>query len=84
MAETKVKSPWEEKRTVRLDRAKGENAIQTALVSVNGRDFYIPRGVSVEVPLPVYEVIEESRNRLDIYDRKCEELNRNANSRELK
>lgn len=84
MAENKVTSPWEEKRTVRLDRAKGENAVQTKFVSINGRDFYIPRGKAVEVPLPVYEAIERARCAREKYDMNCAEMARAAQAQELK
>ena len=79
MPETKTeKSVWEQKKTVYLDRAKGENAVQTELVSVNGRDFYVPRGKDVDVPLPVYNAIMRSREAQNRYDAKCEALARAA------
>lgn len=85
MAETtKQKTAWDEKRTVRLDRAKGDNAVQTMFVSVNGRDFHVPRGKNVEVPLPVYNTIMRSQNAQDSYDEKCEELAKSARAKELK
>ena len=35
-------------------------------VCVNGRTFQVPRGKAVEVPLPVYEVLENARRQLEL------------------
>ena len=49
--------PWDIKRTIRLPRAlSGEQNF--IAVSINDRDFQVPRGKEVDVPLPVYEVLE--------------------------
>ena len=84
MAETKEKSPWDIMKTVRLDRAKGENAVQTQLISINERDFFVPRGRPVDVPLPVYEAIELSRCAREKYDINCQEFAKAASAPELK
>lgn len=48
--------PWQEKRTVFLSRPIGGEQ-KHVVVGVNGRLFKVPRGKSVEVPLPLYERI---------------------------
>ena len=35
---------------------------ETRLVSVNGKDYFVPKGREVEVPLPVYEVLANSED----------------------
>ena len=35
-------------------------------VCVNGRTFQVPRGKAVEVPEPVYEVLENARRQLEL------------------
>ena len=44
--------------TVRLPRLPGQNAIQEEFFSVNGKNFRIKRGETVEIPEEVAEVIE--------------------------
>lgn len=49
--------PWDIEKTIRLPRAlSGEQNF--IAVSINDRDFQVPRGKEVDVPLPVYEVLE--------------------------
>lgn len=43
-----------------LEKLRGRNANQQIFVSLNGRDYLIQRGVSVEVPIGVYEVVMNS------------------------
>lgn len=63
------KDPWAVMMTVRVPRDPASNE-KTLYVGINGRDFLIPRGKSVEVPLPVYNAIlmmeaaEEAKRRL--------------------
>ena len=61
MAETTKKvtdNAAESKRvTVRLPRAKGINAEQEEFFSVNGKNYRIKRGETVEIPEAVAEVI---------------------------
>ena len=45
------------KVTVRLPRATGRNAIQEEFFSVNGKNYIIKRGETVEIPEEVAEVI---------------------------
>lgn len=77
MAEIKEKATTRT-RTVFLDRIGGENAVQTMLVSVNGKDYYVPRGKSVDVPEEVYEVIESAKKADYANQDKLEEFARLA------
>ena len=43
--------------TVRLPRLPGQNAIQEEFFSVNGKNYIIKRGETVEIPEEVAEVI---------------------------
>lgn len=43
--------------TVRLPRLPGQNAIQEEFFSVNGKNYLIKRGETVEIPEEVAEVI---------------------------
>lgn len=45
------------KVTVRLPRLPGQNAIQEEFFSVNGKNYLIKRGETVEIPEAVAEVI---------------------------
>ena len=58
MADTIKKDNAKSKRvTVRLPRLPGQNAIQEEFFSVNGRNYLIKRGETVEIPEEVAEVI---------------------------
>lgn len=46
--------------TVRLPRLQGQNAIQEEFFSVNGKNYIIKRGETVEIPEEVAEVIRNS------------------------
>ena len=46
--------------TVRLPRLNGQNAIQEEFFSVNGKNYRIKRGETVEIPEEVAEVIRNS------------------------
>ena len=46
--------------TVRLPRLQGQNAIQEEFFSVNGKNCRIKRGVDVEIPEEVAEVIRNN------------------------
>lgn len=48
------------KVTVRLPRLPGQNAIQEEFFSVNGKNYLIKRGVTVEIPEEVAEVIRNA------------------------
>lgn len=50
-------SPWDEMLEIKLPKAsKTEQNFQ--FVSVNGRVFQVPKGKTVKVPKPVYEVLK--------------------------
>ena len=51
-------------KTITLPRAGGTEQ-QSVFVCVNGRTFQVPRGKAVEVPEPVYEVLENARQQLE-------------------
>ena len=48
------------KVTVKLPRAKGQNAIQEEFYSVNFKNYIIKRGETVEIPEELAEVIENA------------------------
>ena len=54
-----------EMKSITLPRAGGTQQ-QSEFVCVNGRTFQVPRGKAVEVPLPVYEVLENARRQLEL------------------
>lgn len=47
--------------TVRLPRLSGQNALQEEFFSVNGRNYIIKRGETVDIPEEVAEVIENGQ-----------------------
>ncbi len=49
--------PWSVMKPIFLPRAQAGES-KTQYVSVNSRDFLVPKGKQTEVPLPVYEVLE--------------------------
>lgn len=65
MAEAKKEiretDPWKETREVYVPLVRGEE--KTLPVSVNDRNYAVPKGQRVQVPLPVYYVIQ---NMLDM------------------
>lgn len=50
---------FEQKKSITLPRASGTQQ-NAEFVCVNGRTYQVPRGQSVLVPLPVYEVLENA------------------------
>ena len=63
MAETKSNTTNNAKSTrvqVRLPRLSGQNAIQEEFYSVNGKNYIIKRGETVEIPGEVAEVIRNA------------------------
>ncbi len=68
MAETtKQTTTAKAKKTamVKLPRNKGKNAVQEEFFSVNFKNYIIKRGVQVEVPIEVAEVIENAEKAED-------------------
>ena len=51
-------------KTITLPRAGGTEQ-QSAFACVTGRTAQAPRGKAVEVPAPVYEVLENARRQLE-------------------
>lgn len=60
MAEAKTKQDKSQRVVVRLPRNKGKNAVQEEFFSVNGVNYIIKRGESVEIPIEVAEVIKNA------------------------
>lgn len=56
-AEVAVSDPWKEMRTIFLPRAMAGQQ-KHVVVGVNGRRYQVPRGKSVEVPLPLFERLQ--------------------------
>ena len=56
---TKVADPWKEMVAIKLPKATNGEP-NYVIASVNGKAFKIQRGVKVEVPAPIAEVIEHS------------------------
>ena len=51
---------WKETRTVFLPPAQS-NEEKMQFVCVNGKRYQVPKGVEVDVPLPVYEALREAQ-----------------------
>ena len=51
--------PWKEKVTIFIPRANNGEA-NYKIVGVNGRMFKVQRGINVDVPAPVAEVLQHS------------------------
>jgi hypothetical protein len=64
MAETKTTNNAK-KATVRLPRLNGKNAVQEEFFSVNGKNYIIKRGETVEIPPEVEEVIRNGEKAED-------------------
>ena len=61
MAETTTKATTTKRKvTVRLPRNPGQNARQEEFFSVNGKNYLIKRGETVEIPEEVAEVIRNA------------------------
>lgn len=58
---TTEKSAWEQTKAVLIPRGQATEE-QNRFVCVNGRTYQVPRGQTVEVPLPVYEALENARS----------------------
>lgn len=61
------KDPWKQMVTIRLPKATNGEA-NYLFAAVNGRRFKIQRGVKVEVPAPIAEVIEHSYEQQNMAD----------------
>lgn len=76
MAETTKKTTANAKRkvTVRLPRNQGQNARQEEYFSVNGRNYLIKRGETVEIAEEVAEVIRNGEQAEEYAMQYVEEL----------
>lgn len=74
-AEKKIEdNVWEQTREIFLERGQMTEE-QSQFVCVNGRTFQVPKGKIVQVPLPVYEVLENSRRmREEAFQRAAREM----------
>lgn len=64
-----VHNPWQVMKTIRLPRGRADEA-RSEYVGVNGKNYQVPCGKEVEVPLPIYEVLmrrEEAQDELQDY-----------------
>lgn len=65
---------WAQTREIFLERGQMTEE-QSQFVCVNGRTFQVPKGKPVQVPLPVYEVLENSRRmREEAFQRAKQEM----------
>lgn len=65
---------WAQTREIFLERGQITEE-QNQFVCVNGRTFQVPKGKPVQVPLPVYEVLENSRRmREEAFQRAKQEM----------
>lgn len=62
-AAQKEKDPWEETREVYIPYRRGEE--KTLLVSVNDKNYAVPKGQRVQVPLPIYYVIQNMLEQIE-------------------
>ena len=78
MADTTKKATDNAKRRVevRLPRNTGRDAIQEEFFSVNGRNYIIKRGETVEIPEEVAEVIRNGEKAEEYALRYSDELKR--------
>lgn len=62
MAETTKKADNATKKvTVRLPLLRGQNAVQEEFFSVNGKNYRIKRGETVEIPVELAEIIKNAK-----------------------
>ena len=61
---------------VRLPRLAGQNAIQEEFFSVNGKNYRIKRGETVEIPEEVAEVIRNNEQAEEYAMRYVDNLNK--------
>lgn len=70
---TKTNDPWSDMVEVKIPKAvNGEP--NYVIASVNGRIFKVQRGIKVEVPAPIAEVLEHSFEARDEADEFIESL----------
>ena len=67
--EVKAVDPWKQKVTIRIPKSVDGSA-NYLIASVNSRVFKIMKGVNVEVPAPIAEVVEhmfEAEEAAELY-----------------
>ena len=74
----------ERRVTVRLPRNPGQNALQEEFFSVNGKNYIIKRGETVEIPYCVAKLIEDNEKAEDYALQYIEELKKKADTTEDK
>lgn len=62
-AAQKEKDPWEETREVYIPYRRGEE--KTLPASVNDKNYAVPKGQRVQVPLPIYYVIQNMLEQIE-------------------
>ena len=67
----------ERKITIRAPREPGED--QSVLVAINGKNYIIPRGISVEVPEDVAILYDDMYAAKDAYDKACDRERKRMN-----
>lgn len=65
-----MQDPWEIMREVYIPHQRGEE--RTLPVSINSRDFAVPKGMRVQVPQPVYEVVMNMLDQMEKTDEQAE------------
>lgn len=63
--------PWKIEREVYVHRTPGED--KTLPVCINDRNYAVPKGQRVMVPLPVYEVICNMQDQMEKTEAEAEE-----------
>lgn len=69
--EDKPADPWAEKVSVKIPRSRDTK--EDVVVSINDRTFMIQRGVTVDVPRPVYDALIDQERALEARDAYIEE-----------
>ena len=68
--EKTVYDPWQDMRKVFIPkRSRGEQ--NTLEVGVNSKTFFVPKEQMVEVPMPLWEVIQEMLDRQKIMEQEA-------------
>ena len=70
------------KVTVRLPRLPGQNAIQEEFFSINGKNYRIKRGETVEIPEALAEVIRNGEKAEEYALNYVEKLDKAKNEKE--
>lgn len=71
-----------EKVQVKIPKLMGQNAVQEEYFSVNGRTYRVKRGIYVDVPKEVKEVIENNEKAEEYAMKYVEDLEKAKNKKE--